>query len=63
MRKDTRDELDFAGPRNADGQAFAVFGRVAAGMDVVRCIQAAPVREKTQNLVPPAIRILKAMVP
>ena len=53
--------LDFAGPRNADGQGFAVFGRVVAGMDVVRRIQAAPVREKTQNLAPP-IGILKAAV-
>lgn len=51
--------LDFAGPRQADGQGFAVFGRVVAGMDVVRRIQAAPVREKTQNLAPP-IAILKA---
>jgi peptidyl-prolyl cis-trans isomerase A (cyclophilin A) len=54
--------LDFAGPRNADGQGFAVFGRVVSGMDVVRRIQAAPVREKTQNLAPP-IGILKAQAP
>ncbi len=33
--------LDFAGKRNADGQGFAVFGRVVAGMDVVKEIQAA----------------------
>lgn len=31
--------LDFAGNRNLDGQGFAVFGRVVAGMDVVRRIQ------------------------
>ncbi len=27
--------LDFGGKRNSDGQGFAVFGRVTAGMDVV----------------------------
>lgn len=48
-------ELDFGGKRNADGQGFAVFGRVIAGMDVVKRIQAAPVREKTQNLAPPIV--------
>jgi peptidyl-prolyl cis-trans isomerase A (cyclophilin A) len=30
--------LDFGGTRNPDGQGFAVFGRVASGMDVVRRI-------------------------
>ena len=35
-------ELDFAGKRNPDGQGFAVFGRVVAGMDVVRRIHEAP---------------------
>lgn len=33
-------EMDFGGRRNADGQGFAVFGRVVAGMDVVKKIQA-----------------------
>jgi peptidyl-prolyl cis-trans isomerase A (cyclophilin A) len=33
--------LDFGGARNPDGQGFAVFGRVTAGMDVVRSIQQA----------------------
>ena len=51
--------LDYGGARNADGQGFAVFGRVLAGMDVVKKIQAAPVREGTQTLAPP-IEILKA---
>jgi len=46
-------ELDFGGSRNADGQGFAAFGRVVAGMDVIRAIQAAPVREGTQTLDPP----------
>ncbi|MEM1174096.1 MAG: peptidylprolyl isomerase [Pseudomonadota bacterium] len=34
--------LDFGGERNADGQGFAVFGRVVAGMEVVRAIHATP---------------------
>lgn len=32
--------LDFGGMRNKDGQGFAAFGRVVAGMDVVRAINA-----------------------
>lgn len=32
-------ELDFGGRRNPDGQGFAAFGRVLAGMEVVRKIQ------------------------
>ena len=32
-------ELDFGGTRNPDGQGFAAFGKVIAGMDVVRAIQ------------------------
>lgn len=51
--------LDFGGARNADGQGFAVFGRVVSGMDVVKKIQAAVVRPGTQNLDPP-IAIVKA---
>jgi peptidyl-prolyl cis-trans isomerase A (cyclophilin A) len=51
--------LDFGGARNADGQGFAVFGRVVSGMDVVKKIQAAPVRSGTQSLEPP-IAILRA---
>ncbi|MEI9887584.1 MAG: peptidylprolyl isomerase [Rhizomicrobium sp.] len=34
--------LDFGGRRNADGQGFAAFGRVLAGMDVVRAIHRRP---------------------
>jgi peptidyl-prolyl cis-trans isomerase A (cyclophilin A) len=45
--------LDEGGARNADRQGFAVFGRVVAGMDVVRAIQAEPVFPGTQNLQPP----------
>lgn len=57
--------LDFGGMRNPDGQGFAAFGRVVAGMDVVRQIQAAPssadraTNSEAQRLTPP-IRILKA---
>jgi peptidyl-prolyl cis-trans isomerase A (cyclophilin A) len=32
--------LDFGGHRNHDGQGFAAFGRVSAGMDIVRRIWA-----------------------
>ena len=32
-------ELDYGGQRNPDGQGFAGFGKVVAGMDVVRRIQ------------------------
>jgi peptidyl-prolyl cis-trans isomerase A (cyclophilin A) len=47
-------ELDFGGRRNPDGQGFGVFGRVVAGMDVVRRIQNSP--SQAQTLTPP-IRI------
>jgi peptidyl-prolyl cis-trans isomerase A (cyclophilin A) len=40
-------ELDFGGTRNADGQGFAAFGRVTAGMDVVRKIQKQPADGQT----------------
>jgi len=46
-------ELDFGGRRNPDGQGFAAFGRVKAGMDVVRRIQAAPA--DGQALAPPVV--------
>ncbi|MBS0632092.1 MAG: peptidylprolyl isomerase [Verrucomicrobia bacterium] len=51
-------ELDFGGKRNADGQGFAVFGRVVRGMDVVRAIQQAPAER--QKLTPP-VKILRAV--
>lgn len=61
--------LDFGGNRNPDGQGFAAFGRVIAGMDVVRKIHAAPsstnrtTNTEAQRLIP-AIKILKvARVP
>ena len=40
--------LDYGGTRAADGQGFAVFGRVVAGMDVVRAIHAAPADAPTE---------------
>lgn len=56
-------EMDFGGKRNADGQGFAVFGRVVRGMDVVKAIQASQTGRsgayRTETLDPP-IRILKA---
>ncbi|HET9372008.1 MAG TPA: peptidylprolyl isomerase [Vicinamibacterales bacterium] len=51
--------LDFGGKRNPDGQGFAAFGRVVKGMDVVKAIQASPVRPGSQAL-EPAIGIVKA---
>jgi peptidyl-prolyl cis-trans isomerase A (cyclophilin A) len=35
-------ELDFGGRRNPDGQGFAAFGSVVAGMDIVRAIWMRP---------------------
>lgn len=59
-------EMDFGGKRNADGQGFAVFGRVIEGLDVVKKIQSAhtlPAGQRgaysTETLDPP-IRIIKA---
>lgn len=49
--------LDFGGARNGDGQGFAAFGRVTAGLDVVRKIQAAPA--EGQSLTPP-VAIVRA---
>ena len=43
--------LDFGGMRNPDGQGFAAFGQVVAGMDVVRRIQGQPA--EGQRLAPP----------
>jgi len=43
--------LDFDGKRNKDGHGFAAFGRVTAGMNVVRKIHEAP--HQGQMLTPP----------
>jgi peptidyl-prolyl cis-trans isomerase A (cyclophilin A) len=50
-------ELDFGGRRNPDGQGFAAFGRVIAGLDVLRRIQRAAA--DGQALTPP-VAILSA---
>ena len=56
-------ELDFAGKRNADGQGFAVFGRVVSGMEVVKKIHASKTGTQgaygTETLDPP-ITVLRA---
>jgi peptidyl-prolyl cis-trans isomerase A (cyclophilin A) len=44
-------DLDFGGLRNPDGQGFAAFGQVVAGMDIVRTIQQQPA--EGQTLTPP----------
>jgi peptidyl-prolyl cis-trans isomerase A (cyclophilin A) len=44
--------LDFGGARAADGQGFAAFGRVTAGMDVVRRIQAGQTNDREQLVTP-----------
>jgi len=48
-------ELDFGGKRNPDGQGFAAFGRVIAGMEVVRTIQKQPADGQTLK---PPVKIL-----
>ena len=50
-------ELDFGGRRNPDGQGFSAFGRVVAGMDVVRTIQGLPAEGQQLK---PAVGILTA---
>ena len=57
--------MDFGGARNADGQGFAVFGKVVAGMDVVKKIHQSKTDAtgrggyRTESLDPP-IKILSA---
>ncbi|HEY2431098.1 MAG TPA: peptidylprolyl isomerase [Vicinamibacterales bacterium] len=56
---DDEPALDFGSKRYEDGQGFAAFGRVTAGMDVVRRIQQQPVNTQAdtaagrQSLMPP----------
>jgi len=45
--------LDYGGARNPDGQGFAAFGEVTAGMDVVKNIQSQ--KDTSQYLVKPII--------
>ena len=55
--------LDFGGMRNPDGQGFAAFGTVVAGMDVVRAIHEAPY--EGQQLTPPVgiVRVYRKGAP
>ena len=54
-------ELDFGGRRNPDGQGFAAFGQVTAGMDVVRSLHARG--QASQYVQPPlAIRSVRRLV-
>ena len=48
-------ELDFGGKRNPDGAGFAAFGKVLAGLDVVRKIHQSPAREQAHE---PSIAII-----
>ena len=48
---DDQPSMDVGGKRYPDGQGFAAFGRVVEGLDVVRKINAQPVKE--QSLDPP----------
>lgn len=41
--------LDYGGTRNKDGQGFAVFGRVVAGMDVVHAMHESPADAATDD--------------
>jgi peptidyl-prolyl cis-trans isomerase A (cyclophilin A) len=50
--------LDFGGARNPDGQGFAAFGKVTAGMEIVRRIQGSPA--EGQTLTPP-VRIVRVV--
>ena len=50
--------LDYGGARNPDGQGFAAFGRVTAGMGVVHEIQRSPA-DAEEQLTPP-VKILAA---
>jgi len=48
-------DLDFGGKRNKDGEGFAAFGRVIAGMDVVRKIHQA---QREGQLLKPPVKII-----
>ncbi len=49
-------ELDYMGKRNPDEQGFAAFGKVIAGMDVVKKIHQLPVEGQYLD---PTVKILK----
>ncbi len=43
------DFLDYGGARNADGQGYAVFGKVVSSLDVPRAIQAQEAKRPTEE--------------
>jgi peptidyl-prolyl cis-trans isomerase A (cyclophilin A) len=43
------DFLDYGGARNADGQGYAVFGKVVSSLDVPRAIQAREAKRPTEE--------------
>jgi peptidyl-prolyl cis-trans isomerase A (cyclophilin A) len=49
-------DLDYQGKRNPDAQGFAAFGKVIAGMDVVKKIHQLPVEGQYLD---PTVKILK----
>ncbi len=55
--------LDFGGGRNPDGQGFAVFGYLAAGLDVARRIQALPTDGQEQLTPPVRINAVRMLTP
>jgi peptidyl-prolyl cis-trans isomerase A (cyclophilin A) len=48
-------ELDFGGQRNPDGQGFSAFGKVLAGMDIIKKIHRQPTDGQMLN---PHIKIV-----
>ncbi|MDB4913349.1 MAG: peptidyl-prolyl cis-trans isomerase [Gemmatimonadetes bacterium] len=52
-------ELDFGGRRNSDGQGFAAFGHVTAGMDIVRKIQSQPAKGQSLETPVSILRIIR----
>lgn len=56
---DDQPSLDHGGMRFDDGQGAAAFGRVVAGLDVVRKIQQQPVKEQALTPPVPILRITR----
>ena len=58
---DDQPSLDFGGMRFDDGQGAAAFGRVVAGLNVVRAIQQQPVQQQALTPPVPIIRISRVI--
>ena len=56
---DDQPSLDFGGMRFDDGQGAAAFGRVVAGLDVVRKIQQQPVEKQALTPPVPIVRVAR----